>query len=666
MTSCTGNPSQCGGSPRYGIVYHCPTCTSWSGSSTVIVFPTTDSKGSTYLTSTTSALPSTSVILYTTTDSKGSSYVTSTTSTLQFPSSSATVIQYSTTDSRGSIYLTSTTSFVPLPSTSVVLYTTTDSKGSSYVTSTTSTLPLPSSSATVIQYSTTDSLGSSYLTSTTSFVPASAASRTVVVYTTTDSKGSTYVTSTTSTLPISSPSTSVVVYSTTDSKGSTFVTSSTSTAPPQSYPTGTSVVVVTSTQNIITTDSQGSTVTSVSTAVVSSTTTFSGAGSGSGSGSASGTQAVQFADPSGKPSVCPGGGGLYTDTAGHTYQIYCGTDFPYNDLVTPHVDTFPQCLAACDNYTPDINVANGAACVAISFGYGNPGGNCYLKYAIDTINTGNGGFDCARMVGYTPPNPTTTSLGEPGHSSQSSSPQGTNSPAGPQSSPTAAGPTSGGGGGVGPQSSPTAAGPTSSVSASQSGFPCPSYDGIAYIDVNGEAYQIECGADYSYNDLITPHTETFQECILQCDNYKPNSTIAGGAPCVGLSWGQGNPGGNCFLKYQITTTDYTRTRIDSAYKASYQKPGASIVASSSTSTGVGQSPTTSPSAQGNGNPTTSSSPATNTPAGGSGAGSGSGTTTAPRSDGRCGQAFSGATCDANGPYGGCCSSAGYCGTTTDQ
>ena len=291
----------------------------------------------------------------------------------------------------------------------------------------------------------------------------------------------------------------------------------------------------------------------------------------------------------------------------------------------------------------------------------NPGGNCYLKYAIDTINTGNGGFDCARMVGYTPPNPTTVSLGEPGHSSQSSSPPGTNSPAGPQSSPGATTATAGqqtspgGGGGAGAQSSPTAAGPTSTISASQSGFPCPSYDGIAYIDVNGEAYQIECGADYSYNDLIIPHTETFQECILQCDNYKPNSTIAGGAPCVGLSWGQGNPGGNCFLKYQITTTDYTKTRIDSAYKATYQKPGASIVASSSTSTPAGQSSTTSPSATG-----------TNTGPGTGSSGSGTGSSTAPRTDGRCGQAFSGATCDPNGAYGGCCSSAGYCGTTPDQ
>ena len=34
-----------------------------------------------------------------------------------------------------------------------------------------------------------------------------------------------------------------------------------------------------------------------------------------------------------------------------------------------------------------------------------------------------------------------------------------------------------------------------------------------------------------------------------------------------------------------------------------------------------------------------------------------------RSDGRCGSDFDGATCDANGPYGSCCSQQGWCGST---
>lgn len=36
---------------------------------------------------------------------------------------------------------------------------------------------------------------------------------------------------------------------------------------------------------------------------------------------------------------------------------------------------------------------------------------------------------------------------------------------------------------------------------------------------------------------------------------------------------------------------------------------------------------------------------------------------APRADGRCGNDFGGATCDAEAAYGGCCSAYGYCGTT---
>lgn len=38
--------------------------------------------------------------------------------------------------------------------------------------------------------------------------------------------------------------------------------------------------------------------------------------------------------------------------------------------------------------------------------------------------------------------------------------------------------------------------------------------------------------------------------------------------------------------------------------------------------------------------------------------------TTPRGDGRCGTAFGGATCDPRGAFGGCCSSGGWCGSTT--
>ncbi|EOD52800.1 putative glyoxal oxidase protein [Neofusicoccum parvum] len=44
-------------------------------------------------------------------------------------------------------------------------------------------------------------------------------------------------------------------------------------------------------------------------------------------------------------------------------------------------------------------------------------------------------------------------------------------------------------------------------------------------------------------------------------------------------------------------------------------------------------------------------------------GASSSASAAPRADGRCGKDFAGATCDANGAYGGCCSQYGYCGKT---
>lgn len=40
--------------------------------------------------------------------------------------------------------------------------------------------------------------------------------------------------------------------------------------------------------------------------------------------------------------------------------------------------------------------------------------------------------------------------------------------------------------------------------------------------------------------------------------------------------------------------------------------------------------------------------------------------TAPRPDGRCGSTVAGATCDPNGPFGGCCSAYGYCGKAADH
>ena len=415
-TVCSGNSAECGGSPRYGIVYHCPTCSSGSGSPSVIV--------------------------------------------------------YSTTDSSGSTYVTSRTSFSPIQSTSVA------------------------------------------------------------VYTTTDSKGSTYITSSTSTFPVTTPSVSVTVYTTTNSQGSTYVTSSTST-----LPTGPSVVLVTATGTIITTDTGGSTVTTVRTQTSSSTATTT-------------TSLV----PTASAGTCPGAGHageIFSDASGNQYQIYCGTDFPGNDLPAVHVNSLPDCLTACDQYVPSPSQANGAACVAVSYGAGNVGGNCYLKSTITAINYGDGGLDSARMVGFNPQTPPISeSLSPPsGSGTATASSAGSNTPP--------------------PASIISGTSSTGTLSPSAAAYPCPDYDGKNYIDSTQQAYGIECSTNYPGNDLTTPHTDTMEDCIAACDNYVPNPSVAGGKPCIAFCWGQGNVGGNCYLKYAIDTRNYGDGGFDSGFKYGY-------------------------------------------------------------------------------------------------
>jgi len=422
-------------------------------------------------------------------------------------------------------------------------------------------------------------------------------SSTVIVFSTTDSQGSTYVTSTTSALP----STSVIVYSTTDSKGSTYITSSTSTAS-LTQATGPSVVVVTNTNTVVTTDSSGSTVTTIQTKTSSSTVTTT-------------TSNV----PTVSAGVCPGAGGVYSDASGHQYQIYCGTDFLYNDLITPHVSSLADCLAACDQYVPSSSVANGASCVAATYGASNVGGNCYLKFAITAINYGNGGIVAARMIGYSPSSSTSESLGQStgsgtvqtsGTVSSSIVAYSTTDSKGstyvtsttsttsiPPSTPTTT------------QSQATSANPppasiisgttsASTVNPSTAPFPCPDYDGKNYIDATGAVYGIECATNYQYSDLVTPHTGSMEACIAACDNYVPSSNVAGGQPCVGGTWSAGNPGGDCYLKFAITTKQYGMIREDSFFKYGYTMPsssGGSTLGGSSTSTLVGQSTTQTPS-----------------------------------------------------------------------
>ncbi|KAL8825407.1 MAG: hypothetical protein Q9191_004439 [Dirinaria sp. TL-2023a] len=599
----------------------------------IVQYTTTDASGNPYVTSSTSNFPvsgplTTSIVQYTTTDASGHSYVTSSTSTFPISGPSTSIVQYTTTNASGHSYVTSSTLTFPGSgrSVTVIPITTTDASGSTYTTSTTSTLPTSGPSTSIVQYTTTDASGHSYVTSSTLTFPGSGRSITVIPITTTDSSGSTYTTSTTSTFPISSPSSTVVQYTTTDSGGSSFVTSTTSAAPVG----GSSVIAGTTTSTLVTTEPHGSPVTSVQTQTFSSTVATTPA-----------------------PTISPGAAcspGVVSDSSGHQYQVYCGTDFPGNDLTTPHLSSLADCLTACDNYVPDPTVAGGKSCVGVSYGAGNPGGNCYLKYAIKTINSGDGGIDSARLISYTPQNVQSESLG-----------QGTNTQMA-----TSANTATGSSGPVG--STSTGAGAGNAPPLPTSGTCTPG----TYTDASGQQYQIYCGTDFPGNDLTTPHVSSLADCLAACDNYVPNANAAGGKPCVGVSYGAGNPGGNCYLKYAITTINSGDGGIDSARLVSYNPqnvqseslgqgsqtttPANTAATGSSVSTNPVSASSTSPGAGNGASPLPSSS---TSPGAGSAAG-GKQTT-----DGTCG-VNNGNTVCGNWPQGSCCSQYGqyqvYCGT----
>ena len=566
------------------------------------------------------------------------------------PSSSSvskSIIQYTTTDSQGSVYTMSSTSTITtasLPSTSVVTYATTDSQGSVYTTSSTST-----QGRSVTVYTTTNSYGSVVTTSSTATLPPVPSSSTsMTVYTTTNSYGSVVTTSSTTTIPpapSSSTSSSVIIYTTT-SGTSTYVTSSTSvtTKGPSQY-TG----VTTQTNTYTSTDKHGSTITSTSTSV--------------------GTTTVTSSTASASP-ICPAqNGGTYSDVNGVVYNVYCGVDFPYNDLPAVHTDNVYDCMAACDAYVPNQNVAKGAACIAAVYGEGNPGGNCYLKYTITTVNPNAMRFVGLKKVSYTPtsapsyvpsttptyatsddhassytPPPVSTGgggYGGGGGSGTTSSPPPYNGGGAGGGSGTASSPppyNGGGGGGGSQQTTPTTSSTrlpltvttssrsSASVDASLAPSPCPAGDGQPYICSTGTVYAIHCGVDFQYYDLEAVRTETFSACIEACAAYVPDQNIARGLPCVGSSWGGlRSTGENCYLKYNISEVVY-RSNVCSCNRHDYPIPAISSIPQpqqSTTYSAGGGGFTSSPAGYGGGGGPVSS---TSTPAGYGGGGGGAGTT----------------------------------------
>ena len=108
--------------------------------------------------------------------------------------------------------------------------------------------------------------------------------------------------------------------------------------------------------------------------------------------------------------------------------------------------------------------------------------------------------------------------------------------------------------------------------------PCPIYIAAPYKSKASVEYQIFCTTKLGYSDVLSVHTETFEECITACDTYVPPKISKrygdDARPCVAVTWSPpiNNPGRNCWLKGDIFEAIYGRTRFSSAKKVSYAIP----------------------------------------------------------------------------------------------
>lgn len=115
-----------------------------------------------------------------------------------------------------------------------------------------------------------------------------------------------------------------------------------------------------------------------------------------------------------------------------------------------------------------------------------------------------------------------------------------------------------------------------SAAVSTAAYPCPDLDGTSYTDATGNNYKIQCSTNYPGNDLPAVHADTFEECLRVCDAYVPEPSAASEASCIGVSWGAGNPGGNCYPKYQITTINTNDGGLSSGYHVNYTLPKSAV------------------------------------------------------------------------------------------
>ncbi|KAL8662675.1 MAG: hypothetical protein Q9168_008222 [Polycauliona sp. 1 TL-2023] len=241
---------------------------------------------------------------------------------------------------------------------------------------------------------------------------------------------------------------------------------------------------------------------------------------------------------------CPSSDGQqFIDTSGTVYDIRCGCDFPYSDLgAATHQDYFQNCLQTCDRYVPDPNSAQGAPCIGVAWGRPdrNAGGNCYMKYRIESVKCGNPDFCAATKHTYTiPPGVLSSS---PAASTAtvvpvSSSTSNVQPPVVVSSSsttlrPSASSSTSFPAAVVPPSSTQSTLSPTNTFAPPQiSGtFSCPGQNGSIYTDKWGQQWETRCGQDINGRNSKSVHADSWEKCLEFAD-------ITGGA--VGVTY----PGG---------------------------------------------------------------------------------------------------------------------------
>ena len=92
------------------------------------------------------------------------------------------------------------------------------------------------------------------------------------------------------------------------------------------------------------------------------------------------------------PSNCKELKSPYNSINGSSFNLYCGTDYLYSDLMTVWVYQFVDCIHACVSYNANHKILNdnSESCTGVSYpytlGYGSDAfdyedGNCFLKGA---------------------------------------------------------------------------------------------------------------------------------------------------------------------------------------------------------------------------------------------------------------------------------------------